>query len=231
MHRSRPFRTLAILLLVALPAITFAQIELIPRSVLFGNPERTDPEISPDGTMLAYLAPDQGVLNVWVRTLGKTDDRVITNDRKRGIRNFSWQYDSKSILYGQDQGGDENWRLYDVDLDAPAAADGQAGWAKRDLTPFEGIQARVIAARKSHRDEVLVGINRDNPQLHDVYRLDLVTGELTKIADNPGFIDWIADAQLTVRGTIAPQPDGSLVVLVRDSADADWRPLIALDEK
>ena len=64
MHRSRPFRTLAILLLVALPAIAFAQIELIPRSVLFGNPERTDPEISPDGTMLAYLAPDQGVLNV-----------------------------------------------------------------------------------------------------------------------------------------------------------------------
>src|SRR5689334_19391800 len=98
MHRSRLFRKLAVLLIAALPALALAQTELIPRSVLFGNPERADAQISPDGTMLAYLAPDQGVLNVWVRTLGKTDDRVITNDRKRGIRNFSWQYDSKSIL-------------------------------------------------------------------------------------------------------------------------------------
>src|SRR5579863_6736102 len=116
MHRSRLFRNLAVVLIAALPAIAFAQIELIPRSVLFGNPERTDPQISPDGTMLAYLAPDQGVLNVWIRTLGKTDDRAITNDRKRGIRNLFWQYDSKNILYAQDQNGDENWRVYQTNI-------------------------------------------------------------------------------------------------------------------
>ena len=66
--------------------------------------------------MLAYLAPDQGVLNIWVRTLGKTDDRAITNDRKRGIRNLFWQYDSKNILYAQDQNGDENWRVYQTNI-------------------------------------------------------------------------------------------------------------------
>src|SRR5690349_11672397 len=105
------FLTLVIIILpLGIRAQT--QTSLIPRNVLFGNPERASPQISPDGTLLGYLAPDQSVLNVWVRTLGKNDDRVITNDRKRGIRNFAWQYDSKNILYTQDQGGDENWRVY-----------------------------------------------------------------------------------------------------------------------
>ena len=81
---------LAVCLLLALSTFAHTQTQLIPRSVLFGNPERSSPQISPDGALLAYLAPDQGVLNIWVRTLGKTDDRAITNDRKRGIRNLFW---------------------------------------------------------------------------------------------------------------------------------------------
>src|SRR5271165_6022796 len=84
---------------------------LIPREVLFGNPERADPQISPDGTQIGYLAPLDGVLNVWVRTLGKTDDRAVTADKHRGIRNFLWH-----ILYAQDVGGDENWRLYQTEI-------------------------------------------------------------------------------------------------------------------
>ena len=75
-------------------------------------------------------------------------------------------------------------------------------------------------------DEVLIGLNRDNPQLHDVYRLDLVTGELTKEVENPGFIGWVADAQLVVRGAAGPAPDGGFELMVRDSADADWRLLL-----
>ena len=106
----------AVFLLLALGAFAQTQTQLIPRSVLFGNPERSSPQISPDGALLAYLAPDQGVLNIWVRTLGKTDDRAITNDRKRGIRNLFWQYDSKNILYAQDQNGDENWRVHQTTL-------------------------------------------------------------------------------------------------------------------
>jgi Tol biopolymer transport system component len=116
MTRPRVALKFAALFLLSLTAVAQSQTALIPRSVIFGNPERTSPEISPDGTMLAYLAPDQGVLNAWVRTLGKTDDRVITNDRKRGIRNFAWQYDSKNILYAQDQNGDENWRIYQTNV-------------------------------------------------------------------------------------------------------------------
>src|SRR5512135_2983184 len=89
---------------------------LIPRSVLFGNPERSTPVISPDGTQLGYLAPVNGVLNVWIRTLGQADDRPVTEDTGRGIHVFAWQYDSKHILYAQDADGDENWRIYQTDI-------------------------------------------------------------------------------------------------------------------
>ena len=84
---------------------------VIPRDVLFGNPERANPQISPDGRQLGYLAPVNGVLNVWIRTIGKNDDRAVTDDKYRGIRNFLWQGDNQHVLYAQDSGGDENYRL------------------------------------------------------------------------------------------------------------------------
>ncbi|MGH3187355.1 MAG: prolyl oligopeptidase family serine peptidase [Streptosporangiaceae bacterium] len=199
-------------------------VELIPRTVIFGNPERVAPHISPDGTRLAWIAPHEGVLNVWVAPIGAfgvdwDSATVVTADTDRGIRVCAFARDDRHLLYLQDTGGDENWRLYDVDLET---------MARRDLTPFDGIQARILATRKSHRDEVLVGMNRQNSQLHDVYRLDLVTGELTKLIDNPGYAGWLADEDMVVRGALAPHPDGSFDLLVRDSADADWRTLLTL---
>ena len=199
-------------------------VDLIPRNVLFGNPERISPHISPDGSRLAWIAPREGVLNVWVAPIGPSgvdwdDATVMTDDTDRGIRMFAWAKDGRHLLYLQDTGGDENWRLYDVDLET---------MAKRDLTPYEGIQARVIATRKSHRDEVLVGLNRDNPQLHDVYRLDLKTGELAKLIENPGYAGWLADEDMVVRGALAPLPDGGFDLLVRDDAEGDWRTLLTI---
>jgi dipeptidyl aminopeptidase/acylaminoacyl peptidase len=217
-------------------------VDLIPRDVLFGNPERISPQISPDGTRLAWIAPRDGVLNVWVAPVGASGvdweaAAVVTDDADRGIRMFAWAKDGRHLLYLQDTGGDENWRLYDVDLGTPPAAtggqtgpaaDGGNNWAKRDLTPYEGIQARIIAAKKSHRDEILVGLNRDNPQLHDVYRLDLRTGDLTKLIENPGYAGWLADEDMVVRGALAPLPEGGFDLLVRDSAEGDWRTLLTI---
>jgi len=211
-------------------------VELIPREILFGNPERISPQISPDGSQLAWIAPRDGVLNVWVAPIIASDAgsiagdsdasgvdweaaKVVTDDTDRGIRMFAWARDGRHLLYLQDTGGDENWRLYDVDMET---------MARRDLTPFDGIQARIIATRKSHRDEVLVGINRDNPQLHDVYRLSLTSGELAKLIENPGYAGWLADEDMVVRGAISPLPDGGFDVLVRDSADAGWRTLLTI---
>jgi dipeptidyl aminopeptidase/acylaminoacyl peptidase len=198
--------------------------ELIPLEVLFGNPERVAPDISPDGTQLAWIAPHNGVLNVWVAPVsGDGVDwaapQVVTDDTDRGIRNFTWAHDGRHLLYVQDAGGDENWRLHDVDL---------VTGERRDLTPFEDVQARIVATEPKFPTEVLVGLNRDNPQLHDVYRLDLVTGELVKEVQNPGFLGFLADATMTVRLAAAPHEDGSVDVLIRDGADADWRLLLTV---
>jgi dipeptidyl aminopeptidase/acylaminoacyl peptidase len=198
--------------------------KLIPLEVLFGNPQRIQPAISPDGTQLGWIAPQDGVLNVWVAPVTGTGidwaaARVVTEDTDRGIRVFTWAHDGRHLLYLQDTGGSENWRLYDVDL---VTAE------RRDLTPFGSVQARILAIDKKFPDEVLVGLNRDNPQLHDVYRLSLVTGELVREVENPGFLDWVADANLVVRAAVAPHEDGGFDLLARGSTDEDWKPLLSV---
>jgi dipeptidyl aminopeptidase/acylaminoacyl peptidase len=214
-------RTAAVLLaclLLSLSAFPQAQAPLIPRSVIFGNPERALPQISPDGKMLAYLAPDQGVLNIWVRTLGKSDDHAITNDRKRGIRNFSWQFDSSDILYAQDQGGDENWRVYQTNV---------ASKQTRDLTPYEKVRADIIALEATHPDEALIQLNKRDPKLFDVYRADLKTGKLSLDTENPGDVTgWQPDHGLQVRAAQVATPDGGTVIRVRNNATSPWRELI-----
>ena len=200
-------------------------VELIPRQVLFGNPQRVSPRISPDGTRLAWIAPHQDVLNVWVAPISAEHGvdwpaaSVVTDDSDRGIRMFAWAYDGRHLLYLQDTGGDENWRLHDVDLQT---------MQRRDLTPFDGVQTQLIAMERKFPTELLIGLNRDNAQLHDVYRLDLVTGELVKELENFGVVGWEADAQMVVRAAAAPQPDGGFTLLVRDDADSDWRPLLTV---
>jgi dipeptidyl aminopeptidase/acylaminoacyl peptidase len=199
--------------------------ELIPRQVLFGNPERLSPRLSPGGDRLAWIAPHHGVLNVWVAPMTAAEGvswaeaQVVTQDTDRGIRSFGWAHDDRHLLYLQDTGGDENWRLYDVDLDT---------MQRRDLTPFDGVQARIVAADRKFPTQVLVGLNRRDPKLHDVYRLDLVTGELTLEVPNPGMIGLTADAQLVVRAAVQPQPDAGFVLHVRDGQEGDWRPLLTV---
>lgn len=102
-----------------------------------------------------------------------------------------------------------------------------ADGAEHDLTPFPGVQARILATHPSRPNEVLVALNRDKPELHDVYRLDLSTSELVKEIENPGFVDWLADNDLVVRVAVAPQPDGGLSVQMRDPANGTWEPLLA----
>jgi dipeptidyl aminopeptidase/acylaminoacyl peptidase len=198
--------------------------ELIPRRVLFGNPQRINPRISPDASTLAWIAPHEGVLNVWTAPIGRDGvdwaaARVVTDDSDRGIRMFAWAHDGRHLLYLQDTGGDENWRLHDVDLRT---------MQRRDLTPYDGVQAQIIATEKKYPTDILVAMNRDNPQLHDVYRLDLLTGELVKEVENPGFVSWVADAELVVRCGLAPQPDGGMVIMIRAGAGEEWRPLLTI---
>ena len=191
---------------------------MIPREVLFGNPERADPQISPDGTQLGYLAPVDGVLNVWVRTLGKSDDRAVTADKKRGIRNFTWQYDNQHILYTQDVGGDENWRLYQTDI---------ATKQTKDLTPFDKVRVDLVAYEWRTPDTVLIQMNKRDPKVFDVYHLDLKTGKMDLDTQNPGDVQgWQADNALQVRAAQVETPDGGTIIRVRNDAKSAWRELI-----
>lgn len=196
-----------------------AKDNLIPRKVLFGNPERAMFTISPDGTKLAYLAPQNGVLNVWVKTVGQSDDHVVTSDTNRGIRNYQWGFDSSSILYIQDKNGDENWNLYRQDL-----VTGQA----TNLTPFEDVHVNIIKYCKEVPTKMLIGLNKDDKRFHDVYQLDLLSGTLEQVAKNTGdVIDWHADQQLQVRGMTRRLADGSSIVLIRKTVQEPWQELIS----
>ena len=222
MRLKRYSRTLVALLVVAAALVTVAQdkftTSLIPREVLFGNPERTNPQISPDGTQLGYLAPVNGVLNVWTKTIGKDDDRAVTNDTKRGIRNFTWQYDNKHVLYPQDVGGDENWRLYQTDI---------ATKQTKDLTPFEKVRVDLVAYDWKTPDTVLFQANKRDPKLFDVYRVDLKTGKIEMDTENPGDVQgWQADNALEVRAAQVQTPDGGTIIRVRNDAKSPWRELI-----
>ncbi|OLP04415.1 S9 family peptidase [Mycolicibacterium porcinum] len=192
-------------------------VKLIPLEVLLGQPERAAAQISPDGTRLSYIAPLEGVLNVFVGDAGSDDERPVTRDTDRGVQGYFWAHDNRHLMYIRDKDGSENFRLYDVDL--------QTG-AERDLTPMDGVQCRVIAHRKRFPNDVLVAINKDNPQLHDVYHLDLSTGELRKVVENPGYLGWVVDDDLLVRGAAAPTAEGGLIIVVRDDETSPWRTLL-----
>ncbi len=200
---------------------TSATTQLIPRNVLFGNPEKTSPQVSPDGTKMAYLAPVNNVLNVWVGTIGGGNYEPVTKDEDRGVRFYFWSQDNKHIMYIQDVGGNENWRLYATSLETRET---------RDLTPFENVQVQIIDRDKHFPNELLIGMNKENPQVHDVYHLDLTTGELTLVAKNPGNImGWVTDAHFKVRGAVTALPDGGTELLVRDDEDSEWRKLVTWD--
>lgn len=193
------------LLVTLVPAVQAAETPLIPRDVLFGNPERAGLTISPDGKQLAWRAPVEGVMNVWVAPVGDlAAAKPVTKDRSRGVRIYFWAYTSEQILYLQDKGGDENWRVYAVDL---------ATGAERDLTPFDNVQARIEEVSPRHPGEILVSVNNRVPQLHDLYRLDVRTGEMKLVQENEGFVGFTTDDDYRVRLAARFQPDGGLEIL------------------
>jgi len=201
--------------LAALPAL--AELPpLIPRETLFGNPVKTEAQISPNGKMLAYLAPDEkGVMNVWVRTLGQEDNKVVTADKKRGIRGYEWQQDSEHILYMQDFDGDENWHVYQTNLKSKNT---------RDLTPFQGVAAQGFSTDPNFADQILVPLNIRDRRLHDMYRINLKNGAVEMDTENPGDVaGFTQDNQFRVRVAQVFLPDGGTEIRVRDNEKSPWR--------
>ncbi len=197
------------------------ETRLIPRRVLYGNSERNFAKISRDGKRLAFLAPVEGVMNVWVSPLESIDEaKPVTWDVERGISFYIWPYNSDYILHLQDTAGDENWHLFATHL---------VTLETRDLTPYEDIHARVLALSSRHPDNVLVELNNRDTRFHDIHRISMVSGESSLEFENDIGASWFAaDQDLNVRIATQSTPDGGSRILHRN-ARREWRQLMDVD--
>ena len=187
---------------------------IIPREDLFGNPVKASPQISRNGKLLAFLAPDEGVLNVWLRTVGSDDDRALTRDRGRGIRSYLWAHDGKHVLYVQDKDGDENWHIWAVNIETGIV---------RDLTPHPNVQAQILGLDYRHPNEILAGLNVRDERFHDVYRIQLDSGESKLEVENPGdVIGWVDNEHFKVSACHAALPNGGYELRISEG-DGGWR--------
>lgn len=185
---------------VAVAAVN-PQVNLIPRTALFGNPVRAQARLSPDGRYVSFLAPKAGVLNVWLAPFGQLDAaKPITDDRKRGIRQHQWADDGRHILFLQDEGGDENWRVYSVDVQTHQQI---------DLTPLEKVHAEIVGLSPERPDTALIALNDRTPEYHDLYEINIATGERKLVERNDQeFAGYLEDLQLRPRLAVKMLADG-----------------------
>jgi dipeptidyl aminopeptidase/acylaminoacyl peptidase len=214
-----------LLVALALPAPRAAAAALpplIPREVLLSAWNMEGLELSPDGTRLAWLAGDEPFpANIWMMTIGSGEPRRVTSNRTQGIQDYQWSPDGTRFLYVEDEHGDENWHVHVVDI-----ATGQS----RDLTPFDGVRAQDILTSPNHPDEILVGMNKRDPRINDIHRVNLQTGAVTLEAENPGdVISWTTDQDFVIRACTAfTGTEARTVIRVRDDAASPWRDLVSI---
>jgi hypothetical protein len=195
---------------------------LVPREILFGNPARTDPKISPDGSQLSWLAPDKNnALNVWTSDLDGGNPRCMTHEKGDAIEWYAWSGNEQHILYLHDNAGDEIPHLFSVDLTTGNV---------RDLTPFRGVRAQNVLIDSRHPRSAFVAMNLRDRNVFDLYHVDLESGAVTLEAENPGdVLTWRADNNFVVRAATAF--DGKscqTIIRVRDAADKPWRDLLVV---
>lgn len=191
----------------------------IPLRDFFRNPEKTGFQISPDGQYLSFMKPDHNRMNVFVQKLGGKAVVRITNETMRDVAGYFWKGNSR-IIYRKDFKGDENFHVVAVDRD---------GRNLQDLTPFSGVRAEIYDVLEDNDREIIIGMNQRNPQVFDVYRLNIGTGELKMVAENPGNVEgWLTDHQGRVR--IAVAFDGiNNTLLYRESEAMLFRKVITTD--
>ncbi len=198
-----------------------AAVTKIPLRDFFKNPEKTAYRISEDGNWISYLAPYEHRLNVFVMPRSGGEAVRVTSETSRDIGGYFWK-SSDRIVYLRDKGGDENFHLYSVD---------RQGNNLKDLTPFDSVTAQIVDGLEDMPDQLLIGLNKRNKQIFDVYRLNIVTGELTMAAENPGNITgWVTDHTGKIR--IAQTTDGvNTTLLYRETEDAPFKEVLTTNFK
>lgn len=181
--------------------------KLIPRKVLFGNPDKITVRLSPDGRYISFVAPLNGVLNVWV---APRDDinaaKPVTRDTGRGVRNYFWSYLPNILLYIQDKDGDENWHIYKRNINDDAVV---------DLTPFKGVHAQVLKLSDKFPEQMLISLNNRSPEFHDIHKVNLKDNSRELIEENNEYAGFLADDQLNIRLATKLTPDGGSSFLLK----------------
>lgn len=209
------------------------EVSLISRDLLFGNPDKASLKISPNGKYISFLAPVNNVLNVWVASAYDPATAVaVTNDTLRGIRIYFWAYTNDHIIYLQDLAGDENWQVHAVNIVTKE---------DKNLTPFEEIpgpegkpitlpngkplRPRAQIQEVSHKfdNEILIGLNNRNAEYHDIYRLNILTGEMNLIQQNDSFLGFQTDDDYNLRYAFRMTQDGGYEQFKPDGAGG-WEP-------
>ena len=178
---------------------------LIDRQLLFGDPDIINPQLSPDGRFVAFLRPNQGTRNIWVKRIDQPFDQAkpITAETTRPIAGYFWSRDGKFVLFVRDQGGDENFNVYAVNpADAPAG--GSEVPAARNLTNVPKVRAVIYSVPRSDPDVIYVGLNDRDPAWHDLYRLHISSGQRELVRQNTdrftaAFFDWKDQLRLVTR--------------------------------
>lgn len=194
---------------------------VIPLEDFFRNPEKTAFMLSPNGEYYSYMAPFESRLNVFIQKIGEKEATQITSETERDIAGYLWANNNR-ILFLKDTGGDENFQLYGVNID---------GSDLKGLTVFEKVRTELIDDLEDIEEEVIVGLNKRNPTVFDPYRLNIVTGELTLLAENPGNImGWMTDHDGKLR--IAVASDGvNTTYLYRNTEEDEFAPVLTTNFK
>ncbi len=213
---------LAVLMLAGCNQQTVMRAKQIPLEDFFRNPERSGYQISPEGKYYSYMAPYKNRMNIFVVEIGKDEPLMLTSDTARDIAGYFWANENR-ILYLKDTGGDENFKLLAVNAD---------GSNPKALTDFEGVRTLIIDDLEDIPNEVIIGLNKRNPTVFDPYRLDVETGELTMLAENPGTIQgWMTDHDGKLRLAIAIEDGVNNSILYRDTENEEFRNILTTNFK
>lgn len=191
-------------------------VERLPLEDFFRNPEKSAYQLSPDGKHFSYMAPYENRMNVFVKAAGSDEAIRVTTVTDRDIAGYTWANNDR-ILYMKDEGGDENYAIYGVNLD---------GSDFKALTEFEGVRTEWIDDLEGDDDHILVGLNKRDRTIFDPYKLNIVTGALEMLAENPGNISsWMVDHDSQLR--LATTTDGvNTSLLYRPTVEDEWRTVL-----
>lgn len=210
---------LALTLILGCPGSLAAEpTPLIPRTTLFQPALRSAPQISPDGRLVSWIAATNAASSLWIRTFEPGEPRQVALDAQGSLRQPTWQADSRALLFLQDTDPSGTPHLFQVHL---------ASGNIRDLTPFLGVSARLVATSPARPHSLLATLNLRDRRLPELFRIDVFTGALVMEEENPGDITaWHPDALLQPRLAQIRQPDGHSSLSTRPDARSLWRPLL-----